>query len=201
MADGNNNPYQPFGPFLEGRLRGERAWEILASCNYDLVWLRLLAYNVMSTMEEPENNIEILQPHILQHATLRYATPQVYQIVAELRRRQAKIAKGQTSVRDLGDDVTSKFNCNVVDPGLYEVEPVVLYSKIKDMSEQARIYNVDLFTEEDRKYLEYVLMWITGNETFVDIDNDDESLGIVVNQEIRQYLHDFANHHPRESRE
>ena len=103
MADGNNNPYQPFGPFLEGRLRGERAWEILASCNYDLVWLRLLAYNVMSTMEEPENNIEILQPHILQHATLRYATPQVYQIVAELRRREAKIAKEQTSVRDLGD--------------------------------------------------------------------------------------------------
>ena len=150
MANGNNVQYQPFGPFLEGKLRGERAWEILASCNYDLTWLRLLAYNVMSVMED-ENNIEILQSHILQHATLLHATPQVYQIVAELRRREAKIAKEQTSVRDLGDDVTSKFNCNVVDPGLYTMEPVGLYSKIKDMSEQARIYNVDLFTEEDRK--------------------------------------------------
>ena len=200
MANGNNIQYQPFGPFLEGKLRGERAWEILASCNYDLAWLKLLAYNVMSVMED-ENNIEILQSHILQHATLCRAVPKVYQIVAELRRREAKIAKEQTSVRDLEDAVTTKFNCNVMDAGLYATEPDVLYSKIKDMSEQARIYKVDLFTEDDRKYLEYVLLWLTGNEKFVRIDNDDESLGIVVNQEIRQYLHDFANHHPRESRE
>lgn len=145
----------------------------------------------MSAMEA-ENNIEILQPHILQHPTLQHATPQVHQIVAELRRREAKIAKEQTGVRHL-ENLTKKFTCHIVDPGLYTKEPEDLYSKIKDMSVKARMYNVDLFTEEDRKYLEYVLMLLTGNNEFVDIDNEDESLGIVVNQEIRQYLHEFVN--------
>lgn len=178
--------FHPFGPFLGSQGTGERVWDILKSFGNNIKYLKVLAREVKRYDAIIDRNREPL--HITYHQTLsQIHYPPNHLVVAEVRRRQAKIAKNQITPEN-----KNRFYCHVMDAKLYDLNMGELNKMLSDLDEKAREFRVELFTLDDQIFIELALSWKSG-----DLRNITENEVQFVSEENRQAvlncLREFAN--------
>ena len=178
--------FRPFGPFLGGQGTGEHVWDILKSYGNNIKFLKVLAREVKRYDAMSDRNREPL--HITYHRTLsKIVFPPNHLVLAEVRRRQAKIAKNQTTPKN-----KNRFYCHVMDAKLYDLNMGELNEMLSDLDEKACEFGVELFTLDDQIFIELALSWKSG-----DLHNITENEVQFVSEENRQAvlncLHEFVN--------
>ena len=180
--------FRPFGPFLGGQGTGEHVWDILKSFGYNIKYLKVLAREVRRYVGQSKKDAEPL--HQTYYETLRKIVRLPNHLaVAEVRRRQAKIAKNQIAPEN---NRRNRFYCHVIDAKLYDLDMGELNEMLSDLDEKAREFGVRLFTLDDQIFIELALSWKSG-----DLHNITENEVQFVSEENRQAvlncLHEFVN--------